>query len=70
MVDAVNDPHRDSNDGIGGRRAQIVGGKSAQDLVCDPVRGVNRKLQCRGISHAGALKIGGLDLLPLGESLN
>ncbi len=45
MVDAVNDPQRDGDDGIGGRRAEIVGGKAAQDLMHDTVGGVNGELQ-------------------------
>ncbi len=58
------------DDGIGGRRAEIVGRKPAQDLVRDTVRGFNGELQCRGVGHAGAIEVGGLDILLLGERLN
>ena len=49
---------------------EIVGRKAAQDLVRDTVGGFNGELQCRGIGHAGAVEVGGLDILLLGERLN
>jgi hypothetical protein len=70
MVDAVNDPQRDGDDGIGGRRAEVVGGKAAEDLVRDTVGGFNGELQGRGVGYAGAVEVGGLDILLLGERLN
>ena len=34
------------------------------------MRGFNGELQCRGVGHAGAVEVGGLDILLLGECLH
>ena len=70
VVDAMDDSQRMRNDGVCARGAEVVGRKAFQDLVRETVRGVNGQLQCRGIGHAGAIQVGGLDILLFGESLN
>ena len=70
MVDAVNDPQRECDDGIGGRRAEIVGRKATQNLVRETVGGFDGELQCRGLGHAGTVEVGRLNILLLGERLN
>ena len=44
--------------------------RPSQDLVRETVRGFYGQLQGRGIGHAGAIEVGRLDTLLLGESLN
>ena len=70
MVDPVKDSQWEGDDGICGRRAEIVGRKAAHDLVCDMVGGFDGELQCCGVSHAGSVEVGGLDILLPGERLN
>ena len=55
---------------FGAGAAEVVGRKAFQNLVGETVRGVHGQLQGRGIGHAGAIEVGRLDTLLLGESLN
>ncbi len=70
LVDAMDDPQRMRNDGVRAGGTEVVGRKTLKDLVRETVRGFYGQLQGRGIGHAGAIQVGRLDALLLGESLN
>ena len=55
------------NDGIGGHRAEIVRRQPFEDLVGEPVGGIERELEGFRISDTGAVEVGGLDPALLGQ---
>ena len=65
MVHALEDAHgmRDDHVRVGG--AQVVGRKTLENLVGQPVGGRQRQVERGGIGDAGAVQIRGLDLLAL-----
>src|SRR5581483_1141983 len=70
MVDALNDPQRMRDDGVGARGAKVVGGEALEDFVREPVGGVHRELQRVGVGDAGAVEVRGPDALLFAERLD
>ena len=70
VVHALDDAHGMRDDDIGARGAQVIGGKPFEDFMGQPVRRRERELERRGIGHAGAVQVGGRDILFLGQGLN
>ena len=70
MVDTLDDSQRVRNDGVRAGGAEVIGRKAFQNFVGETVRGVHGQLQGRGIGHTGAIEVGCLHTLLLGECLD
>jgi len=70
MIHALNDAERMRDDDVGANRAEIVGRKTFQDFVREPVRGGERELERDFVRDARAVEVGGFDVLFVGEQFN
>ena len=61
MVHALDDAHGMGDDDVRVGGAEVVGRKTFENFVRQPVGGGQRELERRGVGDAGAVEIGGLD---------
>lgn len=70
VIDTVKDAERMRGDSVGADGAEIVRGKPFENFVCQAVGGGEREFERLAVGDAGAVEIGGLDLLLLGQRLD
>ena len=70
MVHALDDAHRMGDDDIRAGGAEVVGRKPFENFVREPVGGGERELERGRVRDAGAVEVGGLDFLLLGQRLD
>ena len=70
MVHAMNNAHRMGDDGIRAGGAEVIGRKTFENFVREPVRGGERKIERGRVRDPAAVEIGGLDVLLIGQHLD